>query len=102
MPEVEKTASAKMMLAEIRELMDGAEIGSAWKRGLPDRQGHDPQPATDRATARIQLLEEIVRELMRPILQRWLDENMPSILEREIKAVLRQSAPGGEQSRGER
>jgi uncharacterized protein involved in propanediol utilization len=31
MPESEKAASAKLMLAEIRELMDAAETSSEWK-----------------------------------------------------------------------
>ena len=30
-------------------------------------------------------LEEIVRELLRPLLQAWLDENLPAMVERLVQ-----------------
>ncbi len=43
-------------------------------------------------------LEEIVRELLRPLLQIWLDENLPGIIERlvqaEIARISSRSGPG--------
>lgn len=89
MPESEKAASAKLMLAEIRELMDAAETSSEWKTGLARQQAHQPHP-TNPAIERDRVLEEIVCELLRPMLQKWLDENMHPIVEREIKAALRE------------
>ena len=31
-------------------------------------------------------LEELMRELLRPMLQRWLDENLPGMVERAVRA----------------
>jgi uncharacterized protein len=40
-------------------------------------------------------LEELVRELLRPMLQRWLDENLPGLVERAVRAeIARQSDEG--------
>ena len=43
-------------------------------------------------------LDEIVRELLRPLLQTWLDENLPGIVERlveaEIARISARSGPG--------
>jgi uncharacterized protein len=40
-------------------------------------------------------LEELVRELLRPMLQRWLDENLPGLVERAVRAeIARQSEEG--------
>jgi len=37
-------------------------------------------------------LEELVRELLRPMLQRWLDENLPGLVERAVRSeIARQS-----------
>jgi cell pole-organizing protein PopZ len=33
-------------------------------------------------------LEDVVRELLRPLLQTWLDENLPSIVERLVQAEI--------------
>jgi hypothetical protein len=32
-----------------------------------------------------QTLESIVREMMRPMLKQWLDENLPSIVEEKVQ-----------------
>jgi hypothetical protein len=44
--------------------------------------GVEPQPplGTDRA------LETLVREMLRPMLQRWLDENLPVLVEEAVRA----------------
>ena len=50
--------------------------------GLPResrRQGELPLGGGERT------LEEIVREMMRPLLQAWLDEHLPSIVERLVR-----------------
>ena len=33
-------------------------------------------------------LEEVVRELLRPILQRWIDENLPGLVERAVRVEI--------------
>ena len=39
-----------------------------------------------------QTLEGIVRELMRPMLKQWLDENLPSIVEEKVQAEVERIA----------
>lgn len=40
-------------------------------------------------------LEDVVRELLRPLLQNWLDENLPSIVQRAVDAEVSRIARGG-------
>jgi hypothetical protein len=39
-----------------------------------------------------QTLEEVVRELLRPMLQSWLDKNQRSLIEREVQAKIAREA----------
>ena len=39
-------------------------------------------------------LEDVVRELLRPLLQQWLDENLPGIVERAVTAEVERIARG--------
>jgi cell pole-organizing protein PopZ len=39
-------------------------------------------------------LEDIVRELMRPMLKTWLDDNLPSMVERLVRAEIERVARG--------
>jgi len=40
-------------------------------------------------------LEDVVRELLRPLLQQWLDENLPGIVQRAVDAEVSRIARGG-------
>ncbi len=40
-------------------------------------------------------LENLVEEMMRPMIKSWLDDNLPSIVERLIKAEIERVARGG-------
>ena len=40
-------------------------------------------------------LEDVVRELLRPMLQQWLDENLPGIVQRAVDAEVARIARGG-------
>lgn len=40
-------------------------------------------------------LEDVVRELLRPLLQQWLDENLPGIVQRAVDAEVARIARGG-------
>ncbi|HKR88616.1 MAG TPA: DUF2497 domain-containing protein [Phenylobacterium sp.] len=40
-------------------------------------------------------LEDVVRELLRPLLQQWLDENLPGIVQRAVDAEVSRLARGG-------
>jgi uncharacterized protein len=40
-------------------------------------------------------VEEMTRELLRPMLKTWLDENLPSIVERLVKSEIQRVARGG-------
>jgi uncharacterized protein len=46
----------------------------------PSKAVDDPRLSGNRS------LEELVRELLRPMLQRWLDENLPGLVERAVRA----------------
>ena len=40
-------------------------------------------------------LEDVVRELLRPLLQQWLDENLPGIVQRAVDTEVSRIARGG-------
>jgi cell pole-organizing protein PopZ len=40
-------------------------------------------------------LEDVVRELLKPLLQQWLDENLPGIVQRAVDAEVQRIARGG-------
>jgi cell pole-organizing protein PopZ len=40
-------------------------------------------------------LEDVVRELLRPLLQQWLDENLPGIVQRAVDTEVTRIARGG-------
>jgi uncharacterized protein len=54
-----------------------AQLGALPREGR--RQGELPLGAAERT------LEEIVREMLRPMLQAWLDEHLPAIVERLVR-----------------
>jgi hypothetical protein len=39
-------------------------------------------------------LEDVVRELLRPMLQQWLDENLPAIVQQAVEAEVERIARG--------
>jgi cell pole-organizing protein PopZ len=40
-------------------------------------------------------LEDVVRELLRPLLQQWLDDNLPAIVQRAVETEVERIARGG-------
>jgi cell pole-organizing protein PopZ len=40
-------------------------------------------------------LEDIVREMLRPMLKQWLEENLPGLVERLVRAEIERVARGG-------
>jgi cell pole-organizing protein PopZ len=41
------------------------------------------------------MVEEAVRELLRPMLKQWLDDNLPVMVERLVRAEIERVARGG-------
>jgi hypothetical protein len=39
-------------------------------------------------------LEDVVRELLRPLLQQWLDQNLPGIVQQAVEAEVERIARG--------
>ena len=39
-------------------------------------------------------LEDVVRELLRPLLQQWLDDNLPGIVQQTVEAEVERIARG--------
>jgi cell pole-organizing protein PopZ len=37
-------------------------------------------------------LEDVVRELLRPLLQQWLDDNLPAIVQQSVEAEVERIA----------
>ena len=50
--------------------------------------------SADLAVRSAELADEMVRETLRPMLKQWLDENLPSIVERLVRAEIQRVARG--------
>jgi uncharacterized protein len=59
-----------------------AAVGSAFSSLTETVQKHDPP------------LEEVVREALRPVLKLWLEDNLPNIVERMVRAEIEQAIRG--------
>jgi cell pole-organizing protein PopZ len=59
-----------------------AAVGSAFNRLSQTAKRHEPT------------LEDVVRETLRPMLQSWLDENLPSVVERMVQAEIERVTRG--------
>jgi cell pole-organizing protein PopZ len=46
-------------------------------------------------TGNARTLEDLVKDMMRPMLKTWLDDNLPTIVERLVKAEIERVARGG-------
>ena len=51
--------------------------------------------STSLALQSAELAENAAREILRPLLKAWLDENLPSMVERLVKAEIQRVARGG-------
>src|SRR5262249_1345615 len=59
-----------------------AAVGSAFNRLTETARKHEPT------------LEDVVRETLRPVLKSWLDENLPSVVERMVQAEIERVTRG--------
>ena len=59
-----------------------AAVGSAFNRLSETTKKHEPT------------LEDVVRDTLRPMLKSWLEENLPSIVERMVQAEIERVTRG--------
>lgn len=105
-PKPPRDGTSRDMLAEIQELLSQLdshkpvtrEAGANVRPSPLDPQGQ-PEPRIDGRRT----LEEIVSDLLRPLLRSWLDENLPRLVEPGLRseiarALLRADADEGDGS----
>jgi len=83
-PEAEVTPRLELSRDRILSSATSGAAAAAFARlgALPRerrREGELPLGGVDRT------LEDIVRDMLRPLLQTWLDENLPGIVERLVR-----------------
>src|ERR1700751_1986004 len=59
-----------------------AAVGAAFNTLTETVKKHEPS------------LEDVVRETLRPMLKSWLDENLPRVVERRVRAEIERVTPG--------
>src|SRR6266576_831582 len=77
--------------AEILTLTEAVGEGGTVRRLTPVETSPEPtveHPPPPERRLQARTLEDLVRELLRPMLQGWLDQKMPDIIERLVKAEL--------------
>ena len=96
--------AGEMTLAPAEQRTSGEEVGAKPGAGLLSREtsaaiGSAFNRLTETAKKHEPTLEDVVRDTLRPMLKAWLDENLPSVVERmveaEIQRVTRGAGQGG-------
>ncbi len=59
-----------------------ARLNQAVQESVPAPSAHDPGPAVD---ANGKTIEDLVKEMLRPMLKDWLDRNLPPMVERFVE-----------------
>lgn len=59
-----------------------ARLNQAVQESVPAPSAHDPGPAID---ANGKTVEDLVKEMLRPMLKEWLDRNLPPMVERFVE-----------------
>jgi uncharacterized protein len=81
LPETASGEAGKRLVADTAEpaARDVEHLGAA------ERDRHS---STASAMGGARTLEDVMRELLRPVLQGWLDEKLPAVIERQVRAEL--------------
>ncbi len=75
-------AEANNMEANIREAQDEPQISEV----VPvQQQSTAPSPLQQQTAAAVSPLEESIKDMLKPMLREWLDDNMPRLLEGAMK-----------------
>ena len=74
--EMTSTSTSRVAEAGLLSRDATAAIGSAFNTLTETVKQHQPS------------LEDVVRETLRPVLKSWLDENLPSVVERMVQAEI--------------
>ena len=82
MSDPKSEAPIEEMLAEIRQIMDEDAT-------LPS---YAPPEAEPQLGGGARTLEDVVRDLLRPMLRSWFDKNLRSLIEREVQAEIAREA----------
>jgi uncharacterized protein len=103
-PEIRRVVGPEDFAALAREIRPNRQ------RAAPAKQAADPlvSPATDAAVsasfntlvasrflASDEHIEDMVRDMLRPMLKAWLDDNLPILVERLVRAEIERVARGG-------
>jgi len=96
---------------DIDALMASAEFDATPQpRNTPERQAPDRlvSPSTDRMVStafsslsntvlanNARTLDDLVQEMMRPMIKTWLDDNLPGVVERLVRAEIERVSRGG-------
>ena len=72
-PKLPRDGSSEHLLIRLRQI-----VGEHDPRG--QRWGVSAQPLADQQLTRQRVLEDLLRELLQPMIQRWLHENLESLV----------------------
>ena len=99
-PEPEPAPEPAMEEAKVDALISDSASSASIDALAKLAEASEPEPATTtelRVGGQGRTVEDIVTEMLRPILREWLDENLPIIVDRivqkEIRKLVRQADP---------
>ena len=88
-PRIDPARAAEMPQPSVEPQPGEALVGSAFARlnqavqeSVPQPAAHEPGPSVD---GNGKTIEDLVKEMLRPMLKEWLDRNLPPMVERFVE-----------------
>ncbi|MEI7872927.1 MAG: DUF2497 domain-containing protein [Alphaproteobacteria bacterium] len=89
LPRIDPARAAEMPQPSVEPQPGEALVGSAFARlnqavqeSVPQPAAHEPGPSVD---GNGKTIEDLVKEMLRPMLKEWLDRNLPPMVERFVE-----------------
>lgn len=87
-PAPKSTIAPERIIAQIEETLTSERAAESMRRSLSNLSRISEAPGNKAAPAGETTIEQLVREMLRPMLAQWLDANLPPLVEQMVKAEI--------------
>lgn len=87
-PAPKSSIAPERIIAQIEETLTSERAAESMRRSLSNLSRISEAPGNKAAPAGETTIEQLVREMLRPMLAQWLDANLPPLVEQMVKAEI--------------
>lgn len=87
-PAPKSAIAPERIIAQIEETLTSERAAESMRRSLSNLSRISEAPARKNAATGETTIEQLVREMLRPMLAQWLDANLPPLVEQMVKAEI--------------